>query len=74
MFIAKEVAAKLRLSLSKVYGLMASGKLAYYQMDGAKRVSEEQLRRYLESSEKREVGDAPIKRQSPRPRLSHIKL
>jgi excisionase family DNA binding protein len=71
----KEVAAKLRLSLSKTYALLDSGMLGYYQLDGSKRVSEDQLQRFLEASEKRERGHiSPDRRQQPRPRLSHIKL
>ena len=75
MLTVKEVATRLRLCLSKTYALLDSGKIAHYQFDGAKRVSEEQLQRFLETSEKRERGEAtPGKRSHPRPRLSHIKL
>jgi excisionase family DNA binding protein len=73
MLTIKEVAARLRLSLSKTYVLLNSGKLGYYQFDGAKRVSEEQLAAYLDAT-KREQQVVPPERTSPRTRLRHLKL
>jgi len=65
------VANRLNLSVSKVYELIDRGRLGHHRMDGAIRVSDEQLRAYLEET-KQGPGDLPKK--SPRPRLKHIKV
>lgn len=71
----REVAARLSVSLSTVYGLVESGKLACHRIGrrrGAVRVSEDDLRDYLASCH-REVGTEPRNR-STRKRLKHVHL
>lgn len=46
----KEVAQRLRISLSLAYRLVASGELRSYQVASCKRVSEEDLEAYLNQS------------------------
>ncbi len=70
MLKVSQVASRLNLSESKVYELVEKGKLEHYRLDGAIRVSEEQLTAFLENSKR---GETPVSRQS-RPRLRHIKL
>ena len=65
---------RLRLSLSKTYALLDSGKLGCHRMDGAIRISEEQLEEYLQAT-KRERGEAiSTTRKPPRPQLRHVRL
>ena len=71
----REVAERLKVSLSTVYGLVESGKLACYRIGlrrGAVRVSEEDLAAYLESCHHSQV----IERQRAvrRVKLKHIRL
>lgn len=73
MLKVTQVASRLSLSLSKVYELIDGGKLGHHRMDGAIRVSEEQLRAYLDATEKG-PGDAPERQRPQRPRLRHIKI
>ena len=68
MLRVAEVAKRLNCSVKTVYALIESGRLSHFRCPGI-RVSEEQLRAYLEQG-KRERE--PIK--SPRPRLRHITL
>lgn len=44
----KEVAARLKISLSLAYRLVASGEISYYEIASCKRVSEEELGIFLE--------------------------
>lgn len=48
LYTIKEVAAKLKISLSMAYALISRGELACYRIGTCKRVSEEQLKEYLE--------------------------
>ena len=64
MLTAKQVSQRLRLSLAKVYAVIASGALPSYRFGAAVRVSEEQLERYLQNSQHK-VKDA-VKRPSHR--------
>jgi excisionase family DNA binding protein len=52
MLTVRDVAERLRISPSKAYELTAKGKIAFYKVDGAIRVSEEQLAAYLASVER----------------------
>lgn len=68
----REVAARLEISPSLVYQLIASGKLGCYRIGngrGVVRVTEEQLQEYLRAAE-------PVKAQPPeiRVRLRHLRL
>lgn len=48
MLTVKMVSQRLKLSLAKCYGLIASGELECYRFGRSVRVSEEQLAAYLE--------------------------
>jgi len=75
MMKVREVAQRLCCAVSTVYQLIDTGKLGAFHIGrsgGAIRVSEEQLREYLESS--RTVPNVPATRKPPRPKLKHIKL
>jgi excisionase family DNA binding protein len=70
-----DVAERLNVSLSTVYGLIESGKLACHRIGrgrGAVRVSEEDLGAYLESC-RNPVDDQP-KRIPARVKLKHVHL
>ena len=70
----KQIAQRLNLSVSKVYELVESGQLSHHRLDGAIRVSEEQLAEYLEET-KRERGTSRRSIQRcPRPRLKNFSL
>ena len=49
LLTAEEVAAKLSLSSSKIYQMMASGTLPYLQMGRSKRVDPADLAAYIDS-------------------------
>ena len=49
MLTVKELAKRLGISRSKAYTLLEAGKVPHYRIDGVYRISEEQLREYLES-------------------------
>ena len=69
----KEVAERLKISISGVYALVACGKLSAYAVGangGNLRVTDEDLLAYLEGCRR-----GPIAPQSRRmPKLKHIKL
>ncbi len=72
MLTVKQVAERLRLSVSQVYALCGAGKLPHHRFGsgrGAIRVSEEQLAGYLRSSE---VGPAPPRAPRRPVRLRHL--
>lgn len=48
MLTVKVVSQRLKLSLAKIYGLIASGDLECYRFGRSVRVSEEQLAKYLQ--------------------------
>ena len=73
MLRVKQAADRLSLSESKIYELVSRGEFHHHRMGGAIRFSEEQVQHYLEET-KRERGNAPPKRQTPRPRLRHIRV
>lgn len=78
----KQVAARLSLSVSKIYELIEEGHLPVHKLGGtALRVSEEDLKSFIETSRvdgKRGAGKAqslpPRARPTPRVKLKHIKL
>lgn len=69
MMSVKEVSARLSVSISKVYKLVEKRELAYHRIGGAIRISEDQIREYLQGTRR----DVPIKKR-PRPQLKHINL
>jgi excisionase family DNA binding protein len=75
MLRVSTVASRLSLSTSKVYELIEQGSLGHYRIEGAIRVSEEQLQEYLNST-KREPRERQSKQSSPRQsvRLRHVHL
>jgi excisionase family DNA binding protein len=69
MMTVKSVAARLALSPSQIYALIASGKLLCHRFGngrGALRVSEEQLAQFIEASK--------ITPKAALPALRHIRL
>jgi excisionase family DNA binding protein len=69
MLTVKEVAARLALSPSQIYALIASGKLTCHRFGngrGAIRVSEEQLAEFIETSKFTPAAALP--------ELRHIRL
>lgn len=76
MFLTpREVADRLKVSLSTVYGLVESGKLACHRIGlrrGAVRVSEEDLAAYLESC--RHSREEEPRRMVRQVKLKHIRL
>jgi excisionase family DNA binding protein len=69
MLTVKNVAARLGLSNSQIYALIASGKLSCHRFGngrGALRVSEEQLAQFIEASK--------ITPAATIPELRHIRL
>jgi excisionase family DNA binding protein len=75
MLRVKTVAERLSLSISKVYELIEKGQLGHYRLGGAIRVSETQLKDYLDGKEvKPERRAQPAKRKPPRSQLRHIRV
>lgn len=62
-----EVARSLSISASKAYELVEKGRLEHHRIDGAIRVSDEQLRGYLEETRKGTKAAALPRRANPRP-------
>ena len=73
MLRVKQVAERLNLSESKVYELVEQGKLGHHRMDGAIRVSEEQIAEYLDETKREPAAPRERKTAGPRLRLSHVK-
>jgi excisionase family DNA binding protein len=78
LLTVKQVAEKLNVSESFVYGLLASGRLKHHALgkaQGAKRITEQQLSEYLTATER--GGDprlpAPKAKLAPGP-FRHLKL
>lgn len=76
MLTVKQVAERLRISLSSAYQLIESLKISYHRIGGAIRVSEEQLKEYLEDTKREREEPSPVKGKPSRPqtKLKHIKL
>ena len=73
MYKVHQVAERLNCSISTVYQLLESGRLEHHRCPGI-RISDEQLREYLDQT-KQEREAAPRQRfAAPRPRLKHITL
>jgi excisionase family DNA binding protein len=70
MLTVMEVAERLSISRSKAYRLLESGRVPHYRIDGVYRISEEQLRAYLESVA---VGGNQPKPPAPAPRTIKLK-
>jgi excisionase family DNA binding protein len=66
-----EVASRLNLSPSKIYELIETGKLGHYRIDGAIRISDDQIGAFLETA--RREPAAP-RRSNLRTMLKHIRL
>lgn len=76
MLKVRQVADRLSLSESAVRNLIDKGDLSHHRLGGAIRVSEEDLKDYLNEA-RRERGAISTTRKYPRPRkvkLRHIKL
>lgn len=74
MLKVSQVADRLSLSASKVYELIEQGKLAHHRIDGAIRVSEEQLVEFLDETKRERREPEPRKSQPRRPQLRHVRL
>jgi len=59
----KEVAKRLKISVSKTYALVARGELPSYQIGTCRRVSEEDLKKFLE-----QCRHEPVRRPEHRTR------
>lgn len=59
MLDPKQVAERLNVSQSLVYKLIHEGKLACYRINSALRISEEQLRQYLEHAKEETTKRLP---------------
>lgn len=76
MLRVKTVAERLGISGAKVYSLIETGKLPHFRFDGSIRVSEEQLKEYIDScrhgrkQEEWPDGSNPMKPV----KLKHIKF
>jgi len=71
----KQVAERLNLSESKCYELIEKGKLGRHRMDGAIRVSEEQIQEYLQRTRREPDGQSLIRRQTgPHLRVMNSRL
>ena len=68
-----QAAKRLNVSAAKIYVLVKAGEIPHHRIGGAIRFSEEDIADFLEAT-KRERGNAPAKRQPPRPHLKHIRL
>jgi excisionase family DNA binding protein len=69
-----DVAERLNLSASKVYQLIERKQLPHYRLDGAIRISEEQLAGYLESTRRERTEVQASDSPAVRPRLKHVRL
>jgi len=63
-----EVAERLNLSPSKVYEIVAGGKLIAHRFDGSLRISEEDLQSYIESCR----ASRPCLEPPKQSRLKHL--
>lgn len=70
----KEAAELLRVSVSSLYAMVATGEIEHHRGRGLGiKISDEQIARYLEKTTRRE--SEPVERKSdPRPRLRHLRL
>ena len=62
MLTIKELAERLKISLSLAYRLVASGEIPCYQIASCKRVSEEDLLEFLERARKSRVRHPSARR------------
>jgi excisionase family DNA binding protein len=69
-----DVAKRLNLSASKVYQLIEQNRLPHHRLDGAIRISEEQLAGYLESTRCERTEPQALDSPAFRPRLKHVRL
>lgn len=61
------VARRLSISSSKAYELIEKGRLEHHRIDGAIRVSDEQLRSYLDETTRGRKAAALPRKANPRP-------
>ncbi len=76
LLTVKDIADRLKVSVSCVYQLIESGRLAHHRIGlgrGAIRVSESDLSDFLASNREEPTGGRERARL-PRPRLRHIKV
>ncbi len=73
MLKVSQVAELLSCSVGTVYQLIESGKLGHHRCPGV-RVSDEQIKDYLESTRRGPQERIATKRRPPRQVLKHIKL
>jgi excisionase family DNA binding protein len=69
-----DVARRLSLSGSKIYALVESRKLGHHRIDGAIRISEQQLADFLDETQRERGAQERPTRKLPRPRLRHVRL
>ena len=59
MLTVKEVAERLSVSRSLAYRMIRSGEIPSYRIANCRRVSEEELQKYLEQSRTQKVSELP---------------
>jgi|JI6StandDraft_1071083.scaffolds.fasta_scaffold682750_1 excisionase family DNA binding protein len=59
MLTVKQVAERLSISLSLAYRMIRTGEIPSYRIANCRRVSEEQLKQYLEQSRSVEQAELP---------------
>ena len=59
----KETAKLLRISVSKVYRMLSTGELVYYQIGSRKCISMEQIQQFLSLNEKVAIAKPESKRR-----------
>ena len=69
-----ETAQRLRISKSKLYSIVATGKIGHYKVGGSIRFSEEHVREFLESVERQAEDDPPNRIRRHLPRLKNFSL
>lgn len=69
-----DVAKRFDLSTSKAYQIIERNRFSHYRLDGAIRISEEQLSDYLERTKQERTEPRPRESRPARPRLKHVRL
>lgn len=74
MLRVKEVAKRLAISASKVYRLVEGGLLSHYRIDGAIRISEEQIISFLNATKRDARSSNQTLLGRPRLRLRNLQI
>lgn len=74
MKTVKEAAKELNVSPSMIYGLVQAGKLAHFRIGNAIRISEGQIKAFLEERERAVKEETPPTRKVDKPKLKYLDL